>query len=285
MLLENPGKDAATAGGRSGSIDDEDLLLFLVSLLTLTVFAGLFVLRFLDDNRLTSWQWVFDGTDLRLVFLSLVVGVFFAQAFSRATLRWSNPAIWLFVSSFAVAGFFWRLPEVNIDASRYFIQAKSLEQFGVGYFLEEWGGDIGAWTDLPLVPFLYGLVLSLFGEVRTAIQAFTTLLFSGTVVLTYLIGRTLWNETVGCCAAVLLLGMPYLLTQVPLMLSDVPAMFFLTLAVYATIGAVRHGGARFLVLAPVAITLAMLSKYSNWILLSIVPVIFLTHLDLGLKVL
>ncbi len=120
---------------------------------------------------------------------------------------------------------------------------------------------------------------------RIAIQAFTTLLFSGTVVLTYLIGRTLWNETVGCCAAVLLLGMPYLLTQVPLMLSDVPAMFFMTLAVYATIGAVRHGGVGFLVLAPVAITLAMLSKYSNWMLLSIVPVIFLTHLDLDLKVL
>jgi hypothetical protein len=277
------GKKVPSARRRSLSVDDEGLLLFLVSLLTLTLFAGLFVLRALDDNRLTSWQWVFDGTDLRLVFLSLVVGVCFAQAFSRATLRWPNPAILLFVSSFAVAGFFWRLPEVNIDAARYFIQAKSLEQFGVGYFVEEWGREIGAWTDLPLVPFLYGLVLSVFGEMRIAIQAFTTLLFSGTVVLTYLIGRTLWNEIVGGCAAVLLLGMPYLLTQVPLMLSDVPAMFFLTLAVYASIGAVRHGGAGFLVLAPVAITLAMLSRYSNWVLLSVVPVIFLTHLEAGLK--
>jgi hypothetical protein len=283
VLPENSGKNVLSAGGRSRSIDDEDLLVLLVSLLTLTAFAGLFVLRSLDDNRLTSWQWVFDGTDLRLVFLFLVVGVCFAQVFSRASLRWPNPAILLFVSSFAVAGVFWRLPEVNVDASRYFIQAKSLEQFGVGYFLEEWGRGIGAWTDLPLVPFLYGLVLSVFGEIRIAIQVFTTLLFSGTVVLTYFIGRTLWNETVGCCAAVLLLGMPYLLTQVPLMLSDVPAMFFLTLAVFAAIGAVRHGSAGFLVLAPVAITLAMLSKYSNWMMLSVVPVIFLAHLDLGWK--
>jgi hypothetical protein len=254
-------------------------------LLTLGVFAGLFLFRSFDDNRLTSWQWVFEGTDPRLLLLVLALGVFLAQAFSRATFRWPNPAILLFVSSFAVASVFWRLPEVNIDAARYFTQAKSLEQFGVWYFFQEWGRSIGAWTDLPLVPFLYGLVLGITGEVRIAVQAFTTLLFSGTVVLTYLIGQTLWNQTVGCIGAVLLLGMPYLLTQVPLMLSDVPAMFFLTLAVYATLGAARSGGVWFLILAPVAITLAMLSKYSNWMLLSVVPVIFLTHLDLGAKVL
>jgi hypothetical protein len=274
-----------TAGRRPLSADDERLVLLLVSLLTLGTLAGLFLLRSLDDNRLTSWQWVFDGTDLRLLLLALALGVFLAQAFSKATLRWPSPAILLFLSSFGVAAVFWHLPEVNIDAARYFTQAKSLEQFGIGYFFQEWGRGIGAWTDLPLVPFLYGLVLSVSGEARIAVQAFTTLLFSGTVVLTYLIGRTLWNETVGCIGAVLLLGMPYLLTQVPLMLSDVPAMFFLTLAVYATLGVVRSGGLWFLILAPVAITLAMLSKYSNWMLLSVVPVIFLTHLDIGVKVL
>src|SRR5574341_279831 len=48
-----------------------------------------------------------------------------------------------------------------------------------GLFLADWGKAIPAWTDLPLVPLLDGLVLRLSGESRTAVQAFTTLLFAG----------------------------------------------------------------------------------------------------------
>ena len=92
---------------------------------------------------------------------------------------------------------FWKVPEVIVDASRYFTQAKHLDVYGIGYFLREWGRDINIWTDMPLIPFLYGLIFKLFGESRIYIQAFTTLLFSLTVVLTYNIGKTLWDETVG----------------------------------------------------------------------------------------
>jgi 4-amino-4-deoxy-L-arabinose transferase-like glycosyltransferase len=190
----------------------------------------------------------------------------------------------LFGSSFVVAGIFWGEPEVIVDASRYFVQAKYLELYGIGYFFREWGKDIMAWTDLPLIPLLYGLIFEVFGEARIAIQMFVALLFSATVVLTYLIGKTLWDEAVGIYGGLFLLAMPYLLTQVPLMLVDVPAMFFLTLAVFATIKAVRQGGLWLLVASSVAIMLALLSKYSNWLMLSVVPVVLLSHFESGWKV-
>lgn len=258
---------------------NQRLLALLVSLVVLTAFAALFVFRSLDDNRLTSWRWAFDPADVVWVFPALVVGIALAHAVSGISLpgRWGAPV--LFASSFMAAAVFWGAPEVIVDTARYFTQAKYLELYGVGFFLREWGGEVAAWTDLPLVPFLHGLVFTLFGEARIAVQVFTTLLFSATVVLTWRIGAELWDDTVGGVAGALLLAMPYLLTQPALMLVDVPTMFFLTLAVFTTIKAVRDGEIRFLVAAPVAITLAMLSKYSVWPMLSVVPVIVLVHLD------
>ena len=186
------------------------------------------------------------------------------------------PATGLFFLAFGLAVPFWSAPEAIVDAARYFTQAKLLAQHGAGYFLNEWGGAVAAWTDLPLVPFLYGLVFSIFGEQRSAIQIFTTLLFSGTVLLTYLIGRRLWSESLGFTAGALLLGVPYLFTQVPLMLVDVPAMFVLTLTIYAALQARARGG-RWIAIAALAGAAALLTKYSLWLLLSIVPVIFLSR--------
>jgi 4-amino-4-deoxy-L-arabinose transferase-like glycosyltransferase len=271
---------AAVSRLRPGEANQE-LIALLISLVTLTTFTALFVLRFLDDNRLTSWQWAFDQSDIRLILPVLAAGVVLAYAGSSVSVPARAQGAMLFAPAFAAAVLFWGVPEVIIDAARYFMQAKYLEVYGVGFFVQEWGREIAAWTDLPLVPFLHGLVFGLFGETRMAVQAFTSLLFAGTVVLTWLIGRTLWDDTVGGSAAALLFAMPYLLVQPALMLVDVPTTFFLTFAVFITLKAVRDGGAGFLFAAAAAITLAMLSKYSTWLMLSVVPVIVLTHLDHG----
>jgi hypothetical protein len=91
-----------------------------------------------------------------------------------------------------------------VDASRYFTQAKHLELYGVKYFVSEWGKDINAWTDMPLVPFLYGVVFSIFGETRIYIQILNTTFFSLTAVLTFELGKILWDEETGFFAGVLL---------------------------------------------------------------------------------
>lgn len=254
--------------------------LFIISLLTLFTFIILFLSRSLDDNRLTSWQWAFQRTDASNIFLIIAAGIFLSFIISKISFPYKSPAIFLFLISFITVSVLWGEPEVIVDTSRYFTQAKHLEIYGIRYFVEEWGKNIHAWTDMPLIPFLYGLIFKFLGETRIYIQVFTTTLFSMTVVLTYFIGRRLWDEDTGIFGGLLLLGMPYLLTQVPLMLVDVPTMFFLMLSVFAFIKAMEKGGWLNLFSA-FTIMLVFYSKYSTWLMLSILPVIFLVYMTKG----
>src|SRR3990170_452900 len=130
----------------------------IVSMVTVSVFLTQFIFRSLDDNSLTNWQWTFIGVDINRIFLILVFGTIAAYLFSKSAFPERNPSLFLFFSSFIACVFFWKEPEVIVDASRYFTQAKHLKIYGIKYFLQEWGRGINAWTDLPLVPFLYGLI-------------------------------------------------------------------------------------------------------------------------------
>lgn len=256
------------------AIKAEHVLVFLVALTTCLL---LVVFRALDDNALVSWRWMFSGKDAPKVLLAAASGAIAAYALSKISLpqRYFTPFLFLF--SFVVAAQFWSLPEVIVDASRYFTQAKHLEVYGVGYFFKEWGRNIAAWTDLPLIPFIYGLIFKFLGESRIYIQVFTTLLFSATVVLTYKIGNMLWGKKTGFYGGLLLLGIPYIFTQVPLMLVDVPSMFFLTLAIFAFIKAIGYEGRGSIVLSSATIFLAFFSKYSVWLMLSVLPIIFFAY--------
>jgi hypothetical protein len=249
----------------------------LISAAFVLVFVVLFLCRASDDNSLFSWAWVFAKIDTPRIYLLLIAGLVLSSFLSRAAIPGNYQIPLLAVLSFAVCMPFWKEPELIIDASRYFTQAKHLEVYGIGYFVKEWGGAVPAWTDLPLVPFLYGLIFKLFGESRHAIQLFTTALFSLTVVLTCLIGKTLWNRETGFSGALLLLGIPYLLTQVPLMLVDVPAMFFLTLSIYTFLDALNRGGAARTAYSVLAIVFTMLSKYSVWPMLSVLVVTLIVY--------
>ena len=249
----------------------------MVSLAALLSFLALYAFRSADDNRLFSWQWVFARVDPFTIALLVVAGIVAACVLSNVTLPERNPRAFLFLSSSLAAAALWTEPELFMDASRYFTQAKHLEVYGIGHFIREWGRDITAWTDLPAVPFLYGLIFRMFGEHRVLIQAFVTLLFSMTLVLTYLIGKTLWDEDTGFAAGMLLLGMPLLLMQVPLLLVDVPTMFFLALSIFTFLKALEHGSFRWTVCASLALLLAAFSKYSAWMMLTVLPVIVMVY--------
>jgi 4-amino-4-deoxy-L-arabinose transferase-like glycosyltransferase len=259
--------------GHSGVARAIDPVRLLVFALTVGIVAAQLAFRAADDNRLTSWQWVFAETDPTRLIAFVAAAMLVTHVAARLALPSRRPATLLFVSSYAVAACLWGTPEVIVDASRYFTQAKHLELYGLGWFLSEWGREIPAWTDLPLVPALYGLVFSVLGEARVHVQAFTTLLFAASVVLTQRLGRALWDDDVGFAGAALLLAIPYLLTQVPSMLVDVPTMFFVTSAVVAVVHAVQRGGGGWILLASIAVFLAFLSKYSAWLLLSGLPAI------------
>jgi 4-amino-4-deoxy-L-arabinose transferase-like glycosyltransferase len=238
----------------------------------LTIFT-LYLFRSVDDNRLFSWKWVYAGVGPVGLLVRFVPGIIAAYLLARLSVFERSPLVAPVLISAISAVILWSEPELLMDASRYFTQAKHLEVYGAGYFAKEWGKGSSSWTDLPVVPFFFGMVFSLFGEYRIAIQAFTTFLFSSTVLLTFLIGRKLWSEEIGSSAGLLLLGMPCLLAQVPLMLVDIPTMFFLSLAIYTFLDALDRGGSGRMLIASSAVFMAVFSKYSAWLFLSVLGII------------
>jgi hypothetical protein len=259
----------------------DNYIFLIIFLLVLFTYIAQISFRAFDDNRLTSWQYAFQNASAAVIFLILMAGIVPAFFISRATFSVRSYQMFLFLSAFITSAFFWTEPEVIVDASRYFTQAKHLELYGVSYFVKEWGRDINAWTDMPLIPFLYGLVFRIFGETRIYIQILTTTLFSLTTVLTYELGKTLWDEETGFLAGVLLLGMPYLLTQVPLMLVDVPTMFFLMLAVVTLIRAIEKGALWRIMTSSISIALAFFTKYSIWLMFSVLLIALLVYIIEG----
>ncbi len=240
--------------------------------LSVLTFSVLYAFRTLDDNRLTSWEWVFGTVSFVRILALLIPGSILAYMLSRSPVPDRCPALFLFALSFAAAALLWREPEMIVDASRYFTQAKHLELYGTGYFLREWGKTVAVWTDLPLMPFIYGLVFRYLGEARIYVQVVTTLFFSLTVVLTYLTGKALWDRETGFFGGMFLLGIPYIYTQAPLMLVDIPTMFFFTFAVFAFITALERGGI-WVPIASAALFLAIFSKYSAWLMFSLLIII------------
>lgn len=250
----------------------ENIFLLAIALYTLSSFVVLFLLRRFDDNRLTSWEWTFQGINTANLMLFMASGIILVFFLSR--MSFGRKAGILLLFSFGASTLFWTEPEVIIDSSRYFTAAKHLELYGIGYFIREWGKEISAWTDMPLIPFLYGLIFRFAGESRIWIQSFNSLLFSCSALLTYLIGKELWDEDTGFIAGMLLSGIPYLLTQVPLMLVDVGTMFFLLLAIFTFMNGLKKGGI-WIVFSAVAIFLSFYSKYSAWLMLTVLPIIFM----------
>ncbi|MDX2315796.1 MAG: hypothetical protein QNL90_17130, partial [Gammaproteobacteria bacterium] len=77
-----------TRGGWPGLKHKEDpLWVVLISLCTLATLLGLYNLRTLDDNRLSSWWWVFDGVAPFAFFLMLAAALALAYGISRLSLN------------------------------------------------------------------------------------------------------------------------------------------------------------------------------------------------------
>ena len=253
--------------------------LLLVLFLTLLVFPLQYISRSLDMSTLTSWRWVFTDKGPTTVFLLLLPALILAVPLSSSFLPEKHPAVSLFLLSVLSCLPFINSPEYLLDSARYFLQAKYMAVYGISEFFHEWGREITAWTDLPLVPLIYGLLFKLFGETRLVITFFNMLLFGFIPIITYLIGQLLWNRTTGFLAGVLIMASPYLPTQVPLMLVDIHVMFFLLLAVFAFLLALERGGFLITIGSAVAIILALFSKYSTWPMLVVLGIIALIKLD------
>jgi hypothetical protein len=253
--------------------------LLLVLFLTLLTFPLQYIFRSFDLSTLTSWRWVFTGVEPARIFLFMVIGALLVLPLSRAEMPEKHPEIFLFVSALLSTLPFLNTPEVLLDSARYFLQAKYLAQHGIQEFFRAWGVQIVPWTDLPLVPLLYGTIFKLFGEGKQVIAVFNSLLFSLIPVLTYYTGRLLWGHATAFLAGILILASPYLFTQVPLLLVDIHTMFFLLLAVCVFLYTLERGGFLWHISSAITICLALFSKFSTWPMLGVLGIIALINID------
>jgi 4-amino-4-deoxy-L-arabinose transferase-like glycosyltransferase len=236
-------------------------------------------------STLTSWRWVFADKGPGNVFLLLLPALILAVPLSSSDLPEKYPIVFLFLLAVLSCLPFINSPEYLLDSARYFLQAKYLKVHGINEFFQQWGGEITAWTDLPLVPLIYGILFKLFGETKQVITIFNVLLFGLIPIITYLTGRHLWDRTTGFLAGVLIMASPYLATQVPLMLVDIHVMFFLLLSVCTFLYALERGGFLLTLGAAITITLALFSKYSTWPMLGVLGIIVLIRLDIQPRIL
>ena len=259
----------ATYGGSAHSAShDTKLKVLLVSLVAVVLLLLQFLFREYDNNRLLSWQWIMNQESMFSILAISIAGLVVVYKSCFLHISINKEILFVVAGSYIIGMAAWSAPEFMVDSGRYFIHAKLIATHGIGYFLSEWGYGINAWTDLPLASIIYGTTFSLFGESRIAIQVINTFLFSGSVFLTYLLGKELWDAKVGLFAAVLLLAIPFLHVQASQMLVDVPAMFFAIAAILLSIIAVKKTGAGWVLLAAASIVFALLTKYSVWIALS-----------------
>lgn len=267
----------------------------LIAGLSLLLPPALYQVRHLDNNSLTSWQWVFAEVDpwgLWLALLLLTPLLWWLALLPQWWCQWGygggrprlgRASVWLPagwccllppLAAFLAALLFLDTPEVIVDAARYFIQAKSFSEYGPAWFFHQWGRELFAWTDLPLLPLLYGLLFELFNESRLAAQLLNAAFFAATALLITVLGRDLWDRETGVAGGLLFLGFPYLYSQTPLLLVDIGTMFFLLLAMVALRRALVRGGLLYPLLTAVAVLGVLLSKYSAWLLLSgLLPII------------
>ncbi|UCG78031.1 MAG: glycosyltransferase family 39 protein [Nitrospirota bacterium] len=269
--------DALTITGPPVSEVRGKEIILLVVFINLILFPILYIFRFLDNNTLSSWQWVFDGTRLRTLYMMHVLSIVVSLVLTRVDIPVRSYGSISFLTPFFIVLVLRGMPELYLDTSRYVIQAKALMLEGSFYFMKEWGGAVPAWTDMPLVPFVYGLLFSVFGESREIIQIFNAGMFSITVYAAYRMGSDLFERETGFYASLILMSVPYIFIQVPFMMVDVAAMCFLTLSYWLAVRVIKFGGVSNIVLCCASIICAALSKYSTWpmlIGLAIIPLVF-----------
>jgi hypothetical protein len=160
----------------------------------------------------------------------------------------------LLIACFTLIKIVWLgLSQVDLgpDEAQYWWWSKS---FDVGYFSKP-----------PMIAWLIGLTTSLFGDAEWAVRLMSPLLTAGTAIMIYLIGKALYDQRTGFWAGIIWSTLPVILLSNMIISTDLPLLFFWSVALYAFIrlgdahSQAAYGWAIFLGLG---IGLGMLSKYA-----------------------
>ncbi|MCP4358982.1 MAG: phospholipid carrier-dependent glycosyltransferase [Chloroflexi bacterium] len=123
----------------------------------------------------------------------------------------------------------------------------------------------------PLIPLINGLALRIFGPYLLVLRLVSLVFGFGIILLTYCIGRELYNKTVGFVATVLLLSFPLIFRLGTSALTDVQLTFFFCLSLLLIIILSRKASMSLAIAIGFVIGVGLLAKYT---MVFIFPVIF-----------
>lgn len=158
------------------------------------------------------------------------------------------------------------------DEAHNFEAAKIVAEEGVGSFFFNYSGI--PWLGIqhpPLVPVIYGYIMRLLGTNLFVIRLFSLFIGIVTIVITYFIGKALYDRNTGFFAAIILLCFPLFFRSFTVALMDIPVTFFFSLTLLVTIYLIRKPTYRLSFSAGILISAGIFSKYT---MLFIYPVLF-----------
>jgi 4-amino-4-deoxy-L-arabinose transferase-like glycosyltransferase len=137
--------------------------------------------------------------------------------------------------------FFLHRPRVQADEACSFQASKVVAADGVASFFADY--DQIKWLGHqhpPLVPLVYGLSMRLFGVDLAVNRVITLVLGLAVLVITYYLGRELYNRYIGLVAACLLIALPLFLRQFGIANNDMPVTFCFSLVVLIAVFLLRR---------------------------------------------
>jgi 4-amino-4-deoxy-L-arabinose transferase-like glycosyltransferase len=152
---------------------------------------------------------------------------------------------------------------VLTDEQNVFNASRIVTEQGVVPFFANYGSI--PWLGYqhpPLIPMVYGLAMRVFGLHLFVLRCLSLAASIATVVLTYLLGRDLYDRETGFLAATLLLSFLYFLRMGTAALTDMPVTFLFTLSLYSTFRLCRTPMYRLSLAAGAFIGLGLLAKYT-----------------------
>jgi 4-amino-4-deoxy-L-arabinose transferase-like glycosyltransferase len=196
---------------------------------------------------------------------------------------------------------------VGIVAAVTIIRLAVLISSGIGFHGDEaqywsWSQDLdwGYYTKPPMIAWLIGATTAVCGDAEWCARAGSPLLHAGSSILCGLIGQRLFDPRTGFWAGLLFLTLPAVSFSSAIISTDVPLLFFWSLALYALLRVLDSRSPGWCVVLGFAIGLGLLSKYAmayfiigmvlscalyrehRWFLIS--PYLFATTLPAGLLV-
>jgi 4-amino-4-deoxy-L-arabinose transferase-like glycosyltransferase len=147
--------------------------------------------------------------------------------------------------------------ECDFVASRI-VAMEGVAPFFAGYVQIPWLGR----QHPPLIPLVNGFAMHVLGVELLVIRLVALAFATATLLITYFLGRELYDRNTGFRAALLLLSFPLFLRQGSAAMTDIPATFFFSLALLLTLHLLRKPTYRLSVATGIAIGAGLLSKYT-----------------------